>query len=223
MKNNKFNHNTGKVIGVGFHKTGTTSLGKALEIMGYKVKGVTPRALISILKKNYKKLLKTIDKYDALEDSPWFKIYKELDKQLPGSKFILTIRDEDSWYKSLCLHTDNIRTAQREWIYGRGNGIPKNNKNNTLEVYRKHNQEVLEYFKNRPNDLLVLDLKKDEKWEMLCAFLNKEIPEVPFPHKNNHNENVGKTNISTRFRIFRIRSRNYIKIIYINIMGLNKN
>ena len=43
----------GKIIGVGFQKTGTSSLREALKVMDYKVKDCCPRALIPILKGNY--------------------------------------------------------------------------------------------------------------------------------------------------------------------------
>ena len=46
------------VIGAGFHKTGTTTLVKALSILGYRVKGISKKPLIPIFKKRlftYKK------------------------------------------------------------------------------------------------------------------------------------------------------------------------
>lgn len=209
------------IIGVGFHKTGTTSLGKALEIHGFRVKSVTPEALIPILKGNYEKVYKMIEGFDVLEDTPWFMIYRELDKQFPGSKFILTIREAEGWYDSICRHSDNIRTAQREWIYGRGNGNPAANKENTLKVYKDHNEQVLEYFKDRPEDLLVMDLTIGDGWEKLCGFLNLEIPGIPFPHKNKKKKNGPDSVLRYRFRQMRRRFKNSIKIIYIQMLGLN--
>ena len=55
---------------------------------------------------------------------------------------------------------------------------PKDDKKNTIDVYSKHNKEVIEYFENRPNDLLVLDFTKGDSWEKICPFLNKEIPKL---------------------------------------------
>jgi hypothetical protein len=40
---------------------------------------------------------------------------------------------------------------------------------------------VIEYFADRPNDLLVLPLATTNKWEKLCAFLQKPIPSVEYP------------------------------------------
>ena len=96
-----------KIFGIGFQKTGTSTLGQALEILGYRVKAETPRALIPILRGNFKKIQKIIDKYDALEDTPWFMIYRQLDLLYPGSRFILTLRDKESWFRR-CPYAEEI-------------------------------------------------------------------------------------------------------------------
>lgn len=204
----------GKIIGVGFQKTGTSTLREALKILGYKVKDTSSRALIPILKGNYAKVLKMIRKYDAVEDTPWYKIYKELDSLLPDSKFILTTRDSESWYQSVNRHIGNLRSADHEWIYGRGKGLPKDDKENTIKVFLNHNREVINYFKGRPNDLLVLDFTKDDKWEKLCEFLNKEVPKVPFPHYNKGNREVRK------IKMIKKQLKNNFKILYIDLRQL---
>jgi hypothetical protein len=210
----------GKIIGVGFQKTGTSTLRDALKILNYSVKDTTTRALIPILKNDYKKVLKIIEKFDAIEDTPWYIIYKELDKLLPGSKFILTIRDEQSWYKSVSRHIGNLRSAHHEWIYGKGKGLPKDYKENTINVYNNHNKEVVEYFKNRPNDLLIIDFTKGDRWDKLCKFLDKDIPKEVFPHANNSKINKLKKNvILAEFKFNRKKFRQYLKINYISLRG----
>ena len=179
------NENKGLIIGVGFQKTGTSSLREALKVLGYRVKDTTKRALIPILKGDYDKILRMLKDYDAVEDTPWYIIYKELDQRIPNCKFILTIREEESWYKSVNRHIGNLRSANHEYIYGKGKGLPKEDKQHTIEVYNRHNAEVIEYFKDRPDDLLILDFTKGDKWEKLCPFLQKEIPNQLFPHYNN--------------------------------------
>jgi hypothetical protein len=210
----------GKIIGVGFQKTGTSTLRDALKILNYSVKDTSTRALIPILKNDYKKVLKIIDKFDAIEDTPWYIIYKELDKLLPGSKFILTIRDEQSWYKSVSRHIGNLRSAHHEWIYGKGKGLPKDYKENTINVYNNHNKKVVEYFKNRPNDLLIIDFTKGDRWDKLCKFLDKDIPKEVFPHANNSKINKLKKNvILAKFKLNRKKFRQYLKINYISLRG----
>jgi len=216
---NNFDQHKGLIIGVGFQKTGTSSLREALKVLDFRVKDTTKRALIPILKKDYQSILRMLKNYDAVEDTPWYMIYKELDKLIPNSKFILTIRDEESWYLSVKKHIGDLRSANHEWIYGRGKGLPKDNKKNTIKVYNKHNKKVMEYFENRPKDLLVLDFTKGDGWEKICPFLNKEIPKTPFPHYNKTSKNKRKNEMS-RFRFWRKQIKNHIRIRYIDILGL---
>jgi hypothetical protein len=208
----------GLIIGAGFQKTGTSSLREALKILGYRVRDTTKRALIPILKNDYDKILRMLKKYDAVEDTPWFMIYKELDELIPNSKFILTIRDEDSWYESVKRHIGDVRSANHEFVYGRGMGVPKENRKNTIDVYNAHNKEVIEYFKHRPGDLLVMDFTKGDQWEKLCPFLNKEIPGVPFPHYNNFSKTAGKR--MSKFKVLRKKVKAYVRLKYIDVLGL---
>jgi hypothetical protein len=208
-----------KIIGVGFHKTGTSTLREALKILGYRVKDTTPRALIPILRGKYHRVARMIRRYDAVEDTPWFMVYRQLDKQFPGSRFILTIRDEASWYRSISNHIGSLRAAHHEWIYGRGYGLPKDNKENSIRVYRTHNREVMEYFSDRPDDLLVLDFTKGDGWNKLCEFLGRPVPDRPFPHVNKTSEASGKQKRARgSFRYYRKSVKNQFKIWLIDAM-----
>ena len=210
---------SGLIVGVGFQKTGTSTLREALKILGYKVKDTSRRPLIPILRGKWDRVLNLLKKYDAVEDTPWFMIYKELDQLVPNSKFILTIRDEESWYRSVKKHIGDLRSANHEWIYGRGKGLPKDDRMNTINVYKRHNSEVMEYFKKRPNDLLVIDFTKGEGWEKLCRFLIREIPDVPFPHSNKTNWSADSF-VNRKFKLLRKRIKNNLKIWYIDRLGL---
>ena len=61
-----------------------------------------------------------------------------------------------------------------------------------LARYHDHNRDVLDYFKDRPGDLLVMDMSKGAGWPELCGFLSKNglikdftpIPSIPYPHAN---------------------------------------
>ena len=171
-----------KVFGIGFHKTGTSSLGKALEILGYKVSGAVGTHNPKIKEEVHQRAYSLLDKYDAFQDNPWPILYQELDQKCPGSKFILVIRPVDSWINSVVNHFQTRNTPMRELIYGVGH--PKENEKIYIQRYEKHNDEVIEYFKGRPNDLLVIHLNEGKLWEKICPFLDKKIPEVEFPHVN---------------------------------------
>lgn len=175
-----------KVFCIGFHKTGTTSLAKALQILGYKVTGPNGVNDPNIKNNVYKLENKLVKKYDAFQDNPWPIIYKELDKKYPKSKFILTTRSPDSWIKSIVQHFGDNKTPMREWIYGMG--APRGNESIYMKRYLDHNNEVKKYFENRPEDLLVIDLINGDGWDKLCKFLNKDVPKMKFPFINKAGE-----------------------------------
>ena len=186
-----------KIFEIGVSKTGTTSLGRAYEILGFRHKGVSK----IITKKFYKSepydyniLFEVIDRYGAFQDSPWHNCdYKILDKRYPGSKFILLERDDESWIRSLEYWSSPIlnedwetwldeydkNTIDKRWKTDRDNLIKEK-----LDWKHLKYRGIKEYFKNRQNDLLVMNICDGEGWEKLCSFLNKPVPDVPFPKEN---------------------------------------
>ena len=180
-----------KIFCIGFHKTGSTSLAKALNTLDFKV-----CRRFGMLKKHFPEVdfadrlksgdldifFEVVPWYDAFCDNPWPHIYKELDQHFPGSKFILTIRDEDTWTQSVKNYFGDSPSKLREWIYGESS--PLGHEQLYLRRYQKHNCEVREYFANSPEKLLVLDLEKGEGWKQLCGFLEKPVPDASFPHLN---------------------------------------
>ena len=181
-----------RIFGIGMHKTATTSLNQALAILGFKsghwVNAHWAIRIYAEMKSEGRS--KTLEQYYALSDLPMPLVFKELDKAYPGSKFILTLRDEKSWLKSVRKHWDPVFNKFRnQWktdpatnrlhkaLYGQ--------KNFDAEIFlarfRQHNAEVQEYFKDRPSDLLVLNMSEVSGWPELCKFLNKQIPEIDYP------------------------------------------
>lgn len=173
-----------KVFCIGFHKTGTTSLELALKRLGYSVVGSFGTKDPDIAGKVHEMAYALVENYDAFEDNPWPILYQELDQKFPGSKFILTRRPAEAWIRSQVKDFAKTQTPMRRWIYGENAGCPEGNEATYIERYERHNREVLEYFKNRPNDLLVFDLPKSDGWTQLCPFLGHDIPDQAFPHAN---------------------------------------
>jgi len=166
-------------------------MAKALEILGYNVcrristleSQMNGESVMSALESNELEPIFAVAKhYNAFADNPWSILYQEVDNQFPGSKFILSIRDEEEWLKSAVNYFQGYETEIRRFVYGAAS--PLGNEELYLEKYRKHNKAVLEYFKNRPQDLLLIDIEKDLNWNKLCSFLGKSIPSVSFPHEN---------------------------------------
>ncbi len=171
-----------KVFGVGFHKTGTSSLAAALHRLGYNVCGAQNEKAGDFLEGNINVFIELAKRYDAFEDDPWHLLYKEMDEAFPDSKFILTDRDVDAWYKSCLNHFYEDTTDIRNYIYG--NGAPKGNEQTFKEIYLQHQNQIKEHFKERPNDFLIIDFTKGEGWEKLCPFLGVDIPNESIPHAN---------------------------------------
>ncbi len=57
---------------------------------------------------------------------------------------------------------------------------------NHLNHKRTKYDKIKNYFKDRPDDLLVMNICDGDGWEVLCPFLDKPIPAVSFPHLNSH-------------------------------------
>ena len=171
-----------KIFCIGFQKTGTTSLGNAFSMLGYRVCGVCHELLPYLEKNDYHHLSEIVSQYDVFRDNPWPVLYRQLDMMYPGSKFILTIREESAWIKSVMNHFRQTPSSMLKYIYG--HSYPSGHEEMFLETYQKHNEEVLAYFEKRPEDLLVIDLEEGNIWVKICGFLNIPIPDIKFPHDN---------------------------------------
>lgn len=178
-----------KVFCIGFHKTGTTSLAKALKELGYTVTGPNAVRDPNISQNVYDVAFPLVEKFDAFQDNPWPLLFRELDERYPNSKFILTVRRPEDWIRSQVKHFGTDVTPMRQWIYGVGS--PEGNEAVYVERFELHNREVLSYFQDRSDDLLVMDLAAGDGWEKLCPFLGKEIPEISFPHANKAEDRSG--------------------------------
>jgi hypothetical protein len=179
-----------RIFGIGMHKTATTSLHAAFQILGYESAHWKSAHWAKAIwrEMNVTGKSHTLERYYALCDLPITLLYKQLDLAYPGSKFVLTIRkDEFLWLDSVRRHwlreSNRFRSVWDEdpfthiihnKLYGRTDFDPLT----FLLRYKRHNEEVIEYFKSRPNDLLVFD---SSGWNPLCSFFKKPIPDVPYP------------------------------------------
>ena len=90
----------------------------------------------------------------------------------------------------------------------------------TLAVYNGHNQDVVNHFADRTNDLLVVDFTQGAGWEVLCAFLGVDIPAMPFPHANNKTrERQGTPTLRRRLKVAKKRIKYAIQIAYFRSRG----
>jgi len=199
-----------KVFCIGQNKTGTTSIEHVLKQLGYKM-GKQAKAELLIhdwAKRDFKKIVKFCHSADAFQDIPFSNdfTYEILDYAFPDSKFILTVRNsKDEWFESIKrFHTklidkDRLPTADdlkahpyryKGWMWENMQlkyGIDETSLydyNIYTDQYERHNQRVIEYFKYRPDDLLVLNLSDDDAMKNLYTFLGFEYDGSDMPHLN---------------------------------------
>lgn len=181
-----------RVFGIGLHKTGTTSLHRAFKRLGFDSWHWTSADAAKSIWREMKRMGRSpeVERRYALCDLPIPLLYRDLDQAYPGSKFVLTVRDEDEWLRSVEKHFDPaFNRFQEGWdndafshrvhhlLYKRTDF----NADVMLNRYRRHNAEVCEYFRDRPGDLLI---KSTYEWDDLCRFLDRDQPNVPYPHEN---------------------------------------
>jgi len=192
-----------EVIGAGFGRTGTLSLKRALEILGfdpcYHFRSLLvsrhARQWLAIADSDRPDWSTVFSDYRATTDWPAAAYWRELAAAYPEAKLILTVRDEDDWYDSV---RDTIWRL-RDVMPGRWPGFRSiaavadrviwngefdgraDERDFAIARYRNHNEDVQRAL---PADrLLVFDVR--DGWEPLCQFLDVSVPDgVPFPHSN---------------------------------------
>ena len=115
--------------------------------------------------------------------------FQEIGEEYPGLKFILTVRDEQEWYESMCRHFSHQaeKTKREEEIRKivYGTSLDDNPKFLLKKRFRDWNDTI-----NRTipeTDLLIMnvcDKVKPDGFPTLCAFVGKPDPGEPFPHQN---------------------------------------
>ncbi|KIJ46167.1 hypothetical protein M422DRAFT_250206 [Sphaerobolus stellatus SS14] len=180
-----------RAICLGLSRTGTTSMTKALEILGYgpcyqtftlvSSGGNDFTKWMEIYKKGED--LKTIDSilqgYSSVLDIPGVNFPKALYRAYPGAKFILTLIPKMEKARSAKEPTESMKVAADWW----DQHIKKH-----LEIGTEHFQSVLLRHNERIQNLIpageLLVYNVTEGWEPLAQFLGVPIPEVPFPNVN---------------------------------------
>lgn len=171
-----------KVFCIGYNKTGTTSLGAALSMLGYNHSSFNRRVYRNYyLKGRINKVLWYTSKFKSFDDLPWLKedMIPLLDKYFPESKFIYLYRDEEDWKQSFVSYTFKKKGLKADI-------------DEAIKKYREHREFVFNYFKDFSNDrFLVLDIKDAEGPAKLGRFLNKVVNFEKFPHKNKTADYIG--------------------------------
>lgn len=196
-----------KIFGIGLSRTGTTSLAKALSLLGYKAlhfpdDKVTQKELYGFFASQSEFVsLSILKAYDAITDTPVCCLYKALDRSYPGSRFILTVRDKPSWLISCRSfweevvdfnyheQPNNRLNKYIRFIHERLYGTQDYEPEAFSRAYDTYMAEVIEYFRDRPQDFLVLDICGGEGWSKLAPFCGAAIPGASFPFENPSSKN----------------------------------
>lgn len=177
-----------KVFGIGLSKTGTKSLNAALRLIGFDVlhypcDPVTAREVLLALPYSI------VDRCDGLTDIHAAVCFRELDARYPGSRYILTLRDKVAWLDSCRRHLGRSRPERGPLLIGgmmvnlrlRAYGVARFDADAFSAAYDRHVGLVRNYFDGR-NDLLQINIPGGEDWSALCPFLNRPVPDDPFPN-----------------------------------------
>lgn len=150
---------------------------------------------------------------DAFQDAPFCfqHTYQALDQYFKNSKFILTVRDsDDQWYNSLVkFHSKKLSNGKsiptwqdlnqseyrfkgymalvRKKVFGISELEEPYDELKLKHYYNTHNDSVKDYFKNK-NNLLVINVSKQDSYFKLCKFLGKKPIYDFFPWENKTSE-----------------------------------
>jgi hypothetical protein len=208
-----------KVFCIGLGRTGTTSLTNALTLLGYRanhlpIDELTQREFHDYFAGNPHNSqplkLSVLNEFDALADTPICCVYQGLDRAYLGSRFIVTVRDKQSWLASqerlntqilIPFFSENPNAPDVRFL----NFLMKTLITRTLgdesagiftdefegvafwdpevfaRLYDAYYDQVRAYFEGREEQLLMLNIVAGEGWEKLAPFLGVTAPDEPFP------------------------------------------
>jgi hypothetical protein len=154
-----------------------------------------------------KELLEFSKTANLFKDVPFSlpNVWKLIYAKYPDAKFILSVRDSpEQWYKSITNFHATFATLtswdtinEDNYCYPKtddnnsflhdymkiinGNSIKPYDKVNLINSYNKHNSEVTEFFKDKPN-FITINVAKDNDYARLCKFLGVESELTKFLH-----------------------------------------
>ena len=194
-----------EIIGPGFGRTGTLSLKLALEQLGF---GPTHHMEEVFAHPEQVPVWQAVAAHRPVDwhavfagyrsqvDWPGAHVWRELCEAFPKAKVVLSVRPEDSWWKSFSAtiakliaepdahppppHIRAMLGAGTAMIQAQTFHGPVTDRELALKALRQRTIDVRAAV--APERLLVFDVS--EGWGPLCRFLQVPVPETPFPHVN---------------------------------------
>lgn len=170
-----------KIFQIGFTSCSTRLLHQLLVNQGYRCiysddGKLAKRMLDNFL--NMEPLLKGYEDYDCylcMENVPmnlhvYMLLYKQLDEQYPGSKFILNTRTLEHWVDTRLKHP----TYLKEYMWATSTTSVEKATNRWRAQWKSHHDEVQSYFGKRiQKDLLVYHVEYDHPYKIFFFLCNR--------------------------------------------------
>lgn len=186
-----------KFVCIGQPKTGTKTMAKIFGLLKFKVNS-NPLCLhidddFILLDNNIKyytndsisKCHNNIAILEAFHDYPYSFNYEYINDKFPDSKFILTIRDSETWFRSIFNYQSLPGAVNKKLLkklYGYDIFLLEN-KADIISKYYEFNTNIIKYFDDKPSKLHIVDLTKDNVKLELSNFFNLNI-NFEIPHEN---------------------------------------
>ena len=171
-----------KVFGVGWAKTGTTTLAECLHALGFDhMHGPQFDLLDRLIDGDVEAVIEAATAHESFDDWPWPLLYRELDEAFPDARFVLTTRDHATWcssYKRMLEREgppDAALRRRRDHLFG----VERSDRvavNVLADRVAAHDEAVRAWFDSTPGRLLVVDWEAGDGWDELCGFLGIEAP-----------------------------------------------
>lgn len=166
-----------KIFGIGLSRTGTTSLYYQMKAFGFTAV-------------HYPASMEEIEEHFFCNDTTVSVRFEELDRLYPNSKFVYTTRALQQWAPSCIKHfriperlalIRDMPPELKRWydhadlnLYGYDQlALVDVTEEEMVRAYHRHDQRVKNYFKERPMDLLMIDItdRYTRPLTQLVAFL----------------------------------------------------
>jgi len=144
--------------------------------------------------------------YTSGFDFPFSFYYRELAKVFPSARVVLTVRDPKEWYKSVKGTLFELHQVRQKFPYnlikftatkgyqkifwtdiqgrtGSDKGMYGSVRSGEEKAIAFYEEWVAEVKRVIPDERLLI-FNPNEGWDPLCTFLDKPLPDKPFPHVN---------------------------------------
>ena len=138
--------------------------------------------------------------YRATVDWPAASFWPELSEAFPDAIVLLSLRDPESWWRSVhetIFSPVNLTRPRHSGWHTMWNDLVAArftgnlyDRDACIEAFNRHNAEV----RQRVPDSRLLEWRPGDGWEPLCRALDLPVPDRPFPHANSKGEFVQALN-----------------------------